>query len=29
MRYMLTGEDWNADEAYRMGLVQKLTAPGQ
>ena len=29
MRYMLTGEDWNADEAHRMGLVQVLTAPGQ
>jgi len=29
MRYMLTGEDWNADEAHRMGLVQELTAPGQ
>jgi len=27
--YMLTGEDWNADEAHRMGLVQELTAPGQ
>jgi enoyl-CoA hydratase len=29
MRYMLTGEDWDADEARRMGLVQELTAPGQ
>jgi enoyl-CoA hydratase len=29
MRYMLTGEDWHADEAYRMGLVQELTAPGR
>ena len=29
MRYMLTGEDWRADEARRMGLVQELTAPGQ
>jgi enoyl-CoA hydratase/carnithine racemase len=29
MRYMLTGADWSADEAYRMGLVQELTAPGQ
>lgn len=29
MRYMLTGEDWHADEAYRMGLVQELTAPGE
>jgi enoyl-CoA hydratase len=29
MRYMLTGEDWHADEAQRMGLVQELTSPGQ
>lgn len=29
MRYMLTGQEWGADEAYRMGLVQELTAPGQ
>jgi enoyl-CoA hydratase len=29
MRYMLTGADWRADEAYRMGLVQELTPPGQ
>jgi glyoxylase-like metal-dependent hydrolase (beta-lactamase superfamily II) len=29
MRYMLTGEDWDADEAFRMGLVQELTAPGR
>ena len=29
MRYMLTGEDWHADEAYRMGLVQIVTPPGQ
>ena len=29
MRYMLTGEDWRADEAYRMGLVQIVTPPGQ
>jgi len=27
MRYMLTGADWSADEAYRMGLVQEVTAP--
>ena len=26
---MLTGDDWGADDAYRMGLVQYLTAPGQ
>ena len=29
MRYMLTGQDWRADEAYRMGLVQELTSSGQ
>jgi len=29
MRCMLTGEAWHADEAYRMGLVQKLTAPSR
>jgi enoyl-CoA hydratase len=29
MRYMLTGADWRADDAYRMGLVQEVTAPGQ
>jgi enoyl-CoA hydratase/carnithine racemase len=29
MRYMLTGDDWHADEAHRMGLVQELTPPGQ
>jgi enoyl-CoA hydratase/carnithine racemase len=29
MRYMLAGEDWNADDAYRMGLVQELTELGQ
>jgi enoyl-CoA hydratase/carnithine racemase len=29
MRYMLTGADWRADDAYRMGLVQELTAPGK
>jgi uncharacterized protein len=29
MRYMLTGADWRADEAYRMGLVQEVTAPGK
>jgi len=29
MRYMLTGEDWHADDAYRMGLVQEVTATGQ
>ena len=29
MRYMLTGEDWRADDAYRMGLVQVVTPVGQ
>ena len=29
MRYILTGDAWNADEAYRMGLVQAVTAPGK
>ncbi len=29
MRYMLTGDDWRADDAYRMGLVQSVTKPGQ
>jgi enoyl-CoA hydratase/carnithine racemase len=26
MRYMLTGDHWNADEAYRMGEVQHVAA---
>jgi len=29
MRYMLSGQDWRADEAYRMGLVQEVTPSGQ
>jgi enoyl-CoA hydratase len=29
MRYMLTGDDWGTDEAYRMGLVQEVTPPGK
>ncbi|MGO4128740.1 crotonase/enoyl-CoA hydratase family protein [Inquilinus sp. YAF38] len=29
MRYMLTGEEWGADEACRLGLVQHVTTPGQ
>ena len=29
MRYMLTGQEWGADEAYRMGLVQEVTPPGK
>jgi len=26
---MLTGEEWNANEAYRLGLVQAVTPPGK
>jgi enoyl-CoA hydratase/carnithine racemase len=26
---VLTGQDWGAADAYRMGLVQEVTAPGQ
>ena len=29
MRYMLTGDEWGAEEAYRMGLVQYVTPPGK
>ena len=29
MRYMLTGDTWNAEEAYRLGLVQAVTPPGK
>ncbi len=29
MRYMLTGDTWNAEEAYRMGLVQEITPVGK
>lgn len=29
MRYMLTGANWCADDAYRMGLVQEVTPPGK
>jgi len=29
MRYMLTGDEWGAEEAYRLGLVQYVTPPGQ
>jgi enoyl-CoA hydratase len=24
MRYMLTGEHWGAEEAYRMGVIQEI-----
>jgi len=29
MRYMLTGDKWTAEEAYRMGLVQEITPVGK
>ena len=29
MRYMLTGDEWGAEEAYRLGLVQYVTPPGK
>jgi enoyl-CoA hydratase len=29
MRYMLTGDEWGAEEAHRLGLVQEVTPPGQ
>lgn len=29
MRYMLTGDTFSADEAYRMGLIQEVTEPGK
>lgn len=29
MRYLLTGDEINAQEAYRLGLVQEVTEPGQ
>ncbi len=29
MRYMLTGDEWGADEARRLGLVQEITPPGR
>jgi enoyl-CoA hydratase/carnithine racemase len=28
MRYILTGEEWGAEEAHRLGLVQEVTPPG-
>jgi enoyl-CoA hydratase/carnithine racemase len=29
MRYILTGDTWGAEEAYRLGLVQEVTPPGK
>ena len=29
MRYTLTGDEWGAAEAYRLGLVQEVTPPGK
>jgi enoyl-CoA hydratase len=29
MRYLLTGDEWSAEDAYRMGLVQEVTPPGK
>jgi enoyl-CoA hydratase len=29
MRYILTAEEWNAEEAYRLHLVQVVTDPGK
>ena len=29
MRYLLTGDQWTAEDAYRMGLVQYVTEPGR
>ncbi len=29
MRYVLTGDNWGAEEAHRMGLVQEVTPPGK
>jgi enoyl-CoA hydratase/carnithine racemase len=29
MRYMLTGDEWSAQDAYRMGLVQEVTPVGR
>lgn len=28
-RYLLTGDEWSAQEAYRLGMIQELTEPGR
>ncbi len=28
-RYLLTGDEWSAEDAYRLGMVQQVTEPGQ
>jgi enoyl-CoA hydratase/carnithine racemase len=28
-RYLLTGDEWSAEDAYRFGLIQHLTEPGK
>lgn len=28
-RYLLTGDEWNAEQAYQWGLIQELTEPGE
>ena len=29
MRYLLTGDEFNADEAFRFGMIQEVTEPGK
>jgi enoyl-CoA hydratase/carnithine racemase len=29
MRYMLTGDEWGAEESYRHGLTQAVAPPGK
>ena len=29
MRWLLTGDEYDADEAYRIGLIQEITEPGR
>ena len=28
-RYLLTGDEWSAQEAFRMGMIQELCEPGE